>query len=583
MIVACNIVLNVSRRGCNFVLNMIRYAFELMLRPFVNPTTSNLSPEHQSFLYDFPRDVRAPVRAMHLDTQCKIFAVCPDSRCHHLHEPKFHDGSPIPQYPHRCEACRSHKRKTALLHTRVIAGKDVPLPIKPYVHHDFQDWMGGLLSRPGNETAMDTAWEETLKESTAATPVTSIFGAKVLRNFMGPDGKTLFGDGGDEGRYVFSLGVDFFNPFGNKQAGKKRSIGIITVMCLNLPPHLRYRPENIFLAGIIPGPNEPRWHLVNCYLAPLVDDFLVFWTPGVWFNRTSLYPNGRFILCAIVVVVCDCPAARKVAGFASFNHNYFCHVCYCTRKQHGYGNTDYFSWRRRTHADVQAEAEWWKATVDGVFVSESESMPEPTSESAPREDTSSSSPRADHKVRPDPKATAHGIRWSALLRLPYFDIVRFVVVDGMHNLFLGLIKDHFRQVLGLDHAGKIIHDEEAKGKASAAPKSTVLDIPWSGGTYAMLSKKAQEDVRYLRRTLEGPLNEALADPQERAMVLKRIEGRLKDALICVCEDIRIDVRPVTRQKTATKLAYATALLDWVRCLHFCLSMLLIPYPAPSTS
>lgn len=559
MIVACNIVLNVSRRGCNFALNMVRYAFELMLHPFVDPATSKLSADHQNFLYDFPRDVRAPVKAMHLDTKCKIFAVCPDPRCHQLHEPKFLGDSPIPQYPSRCEACRSHKRKTTLLHTRIIAGKDVSLPIKPYVHHDFQDWMGGLLSRPGNETAMDAAWDETWKASSPATPVTSIFGAKVLRNFTGPDGKAHFGDGGDEGRYVFSLGVDFFNPFGNKQAGKKRSIGMITLMCLNLPPHLRYRPENIFLVGIIPGPNEPRWHLVNCYLMPLVDDFLIFWEPGVWFTRTSSYPNGRFVLCAIVVVVCDCPAARKVAGFASFNHNYFCHVCYCTRKEHGYGDTDYFNWTRRTHADVQAEAEQWKATVDG------QSFPEPVPDSAPR-NASSNNPSEDRpQFRPDPKATAHGIRWSALLRLPYFDIVRFVVVDGMHNLFLGLIKDHFRQVLGIDHAGKIIHDEDARGKASAPPKSSVLDIPWSGGTYAMLSKNAQGDVRYLRRTLEGPLNAVLANAEERARLLQRVEGKLKDALVCVCEDLHIVVRPMNRQNTTTKLAYATALLNWV-CL-----------------
>ncbi|KJA21910.1 hypothetical protein HYPSUDRAFT_139897 [Hypholoma sublateritium FD-334 SS-4] len=41
-----------------------------------------------------------------------------------------------------------------------------------------------------------------------------------------------------------------------------------------------------------------------------------------------------------------------------------------------------------------------------------------------------------------------GIRWSELLRLPYFDPSRFVVVDAMHNLFLGLIKEHF-EILGI--------------------------------------------------------------------------------------------------------------------------------------
>jgi hypothetical protein len=30
------------------------------------------------------------------------------------------------------------------------------------------------------------------------------------------------------------------------------------------------------------------------------------------------------------------------------------------------------------------------------------------------------------------------VRWSELLRLPYFNLIRFLVVDLMHNLFLGI-------------------------------------------------------------------------------------------------------------------------------------------------
>ena len=34
----------------------------------------------------------------------------------------------------------------------------------------------------------------------------------------------------------------------------------------------------------------------------------------------------------------------------------------------------------------------------------------------------------------------HGVRFSELLRIPYFDTVRSVVVDPMHNMFLGTAK-----------------------------------------------------------------------------------------------------------------------------------------------
>ncbi|KAJ7177737.1 hypothetical protein C8R46DRAFT_889163 [Mycena filopes] len=44
-----------------------------------------------------------------------------------------------------------------------------------------------------------------------------------------------------------------------------------------------------------------------------------------------------------------------------------------------------------------------------------------------------------------------GLRWTEFFRLPYFDLPRMLVVDSMHNLFLGLLKEHFRSILGLQH------------------------------------------------------------------------------------------------------------------------------------
>ena len=44
--------------------------------------------------------------------------------------------------------------------------------------------------------------------------------------------------------------------------------------------------------------------------------------------------------------------------------------------------------------------------------------------------------------------TTTGIQWSELYHLPYFDPSRMVVVDCMHNLFLGLVQEHF-EILGI--------------------------------------------------------------------------------------------------------------------------------------
>ena len=42
-----------------------------------------------------------------------------------------------------------------------------------------------------------------------------------------------------------------------------------------------------------------------------------------------------------------------------------------------------------------------------------------------------------------------GVRWSELLRLPYWDPIMFTVIDTMHNHYLGLLKTHCRDIWGM--------------------------------------------------------------------------------------------------------------------------------------
>jgi hypothetical protein len=44
--------------------------------------------------------------------------------------------------------------------------------------------------------------------------------------------------------------------------------------CLNLPPSIRYKPENMYLAGIVPGPEEPKLEMLNHYQDPLITNML---------------------------------------------------------------------------------------------------------------------------------------------------------------------------------------------------------------------------------------------------------------------------------------------------------------------
>ncbi|KAI8985713.1 hypothetical protein BD414DRAFT_394137, partial [Trametes punicea] len=50
------------------------------------------------------------------------------------------------------------------------------------------------------------------------------------------------------------------------------------------------------------------------------------------------------------------------------------------------------------------------------------------------------------KTAREEHASMYATRWSELARLPYFDFCRMIVVDPMHNLFLGLVKTHFYHI-----------------------------------------------------------------------------------------------------------------------------------------
>ncbi|KAJ8514537.1 hypothetical protein ONZ45_g7942 [Pleurotus djamor] len=260
---------------------------------------------------------------------------------------------------------------------------------------------------------MDKAWD--VQDKPVTGTMTSIFQGKVLRELKGPDGRHFRGDG-TEGRYVFSLGADFFNPLTNKIAGKKISCGCLVLSCLNLPIELRYKPENMFLIAVVPGPQEPSLDNINPYMAPIVDVFLKYWDPGVYYLQTLRYPLGRLMRLALVALISDLLAARKFAGFASCTHNFFCAACLCTRKQHGYGHLDPTSWIKRSKESCRTAAEEFR------IASSAKAM--------------------------EAAFEKNGMRWSEFSRLPYFDLSKYVVVDSMHNLLLGLLKEHFTGVLG---------------------------------------------------------------------------------------------------------------------------------------
>ncbi|KAI0310398.1 hypothetical protein OF83DRAFT_1070599, partial [Amylostereum chailletii] len=124
-------------------------------------------------------------------------------------------------------------------------GKQVPL--RKYVYQPLDTWLARLFSRAGLEESLIT--QPRLPPGGIET---DIWDAEAFRTFIGPDGKSYWDAPAHEYHLAFSLFINWFNPYGSRTSSRSASVGAIYMVCLNLPPMIRYHLENVYLAGIIP-------------------------------------------------------------------------------------------------------------------------------------------------------------------------------------------------------------------------------------------------------------------------------------------------------------------------------------------
>ena len=195
-------------------------------------------------------------------------------------------------------------------------------------------------------------------------------------------------------------------------------------------------------------------------------------------------------------------------------------MCRCTRKSHGLGDTNVHTWHRRTKQEFEKAAKRHQNA-------------------------------ANEKDRKD-IVDETGIRWMALLWLPYFDPSRFVVVDAMHNLFLGLLQEHF-EILGI----KLDGEED---------KNAVVDIVPSilPHIYLHLSTAEQKSMSRLIHILEQPMNSVLGTADGNANYEKKLMGCHVSALQLACNQLGATVSLNYESQRVYKIHYVKALLAWVR-------------------
>lgn len=415
MVVGLHVLCAVSQVDAEVILAATRVGIVGALSySHTHPDPTQISELKRHFFQHIPKDLTTALKRFDIEPNITEYACCP--ACFAIYAPAGDPNNPI--YPDLCTWKEMASQETPCGAPLLVVseGKNATSrPRRVFGYQNPMSWLARLLTRnPELEKHMEESW------STARDKVKDVFGAEALKGFKGPDGKPWSICPNDDLHLVFSMFVDWFNPYGNKQAGKSNSIGAIYMVCLSLPAAIRYKAENVYLVCIIPGPKEPTVNQLNHLLKPLVADFLKLWHSGVRFSRTAAKQYGRTVKCAIIPVVCDLPALRKTAGFAGHAAHNFCSFCR-VQKDDIAEDFDFENWPRRQWDEHICEARVWR-------------------------DTETNTAREKH-------FKTHGLRWSELLNLPYWDPTQFSVLDAMHNLFLGEFQHHCRRVWGLDVKG----------------------------------------------------------------------------------------------------------------------------------
>ncbi|KAF8223751.1 hypothetical protein L208DRAFT_1315437, partial [Tricholoma matsutake] len=225
----------------------------------------------------------------------------------------------------------------------------------------------------------------------------------------------------------------------------------------------------------------------------LVDDLLHFWHPGVLFSQTAVHTAGCLVQCMLLAVICDLGAIRRVAGFASISADHFCSFCRLPKTERT--NFDTMSWKQWTYQEHMSAAVKWRDALS-------------------------------RKSR-DVEFEKNQVRWSELLRLLYWDPIKFSMLDVMHNIFLNDIPHHCRTLWGMD--------------SSVAPHKTMKPHT---------PAKQKEELQKVLDAVVGKHRNKLKEP-------------CHTYLIAFARENSVHI-PTNSKSKPTKAEYVEGLIAWVR-------------------
>lgn len=522
--VICHAILGLSTGVSEFIISSAIILVKVAFTTGSNGSEPGYDTIQRLALQQLPTSLYTALSKFDIDGDITVYATCPS--CNYTYKPVYDPISATMSYPENCSNGLTGEDGLFTCGAPLLeAQHGRPRPLKSYAVPSFRDHLVRLLSSSEIENHCDHACDDAFAALIGETNnARNVFHGGFMRSFEGPIRGQLFIDRQDKARLAFAMHVDFFNPNGVRERGNHNSIGIISLVLLNLPENIRYQPENIYLT-IIPGPREPKVEEINHFTRPIIEEFRVGWERGFHVSHTASSPTGRDVDIAIVLSINDLPAARKVSGSAGHGSHFICTRC----RLHGRDklhNVDFNNWSLQDVAVLREKAEQWR---DATTLRERGQI-----------------------------FDSYGVRWSTLWQLPYWNPPCMLIVDPMHCLLEGLVHYHCRRILQID----------MQQATATTPPKPAFSFPWAAYTssvpveFQIRKDKEIGQVSSIHEILARPLDEhptGLGDGPNTEKLLKKLLTKNKLPLQFVCHSLNLLDIPEAR----TKPRLAELLVNWV--------------------
>ncbi len=254
-----------------------------------------------------------------------------------------------------------------------------------------------------------------------------------LQSLTLPDGVTTVPLLSKKYQLALSLSVDWFGQF----IHTKHSSAPLFLSIQNLPRRRRFLLTNIIMAGMLPGPREPKD--ASMLLRPLVEELHLLAVNGIdLLVETENKVQNINIRVVLYSINCDLPAKSKVTGHAGHGAMQGC--SFCTQEFPHDANAN----KCLTSCDIERipegrNIEWpWRIIRYPSRTTQQHRADIAAWEAKPNQAQRNASKKATGAYR------------TAFTRLWYFDTIGQVALDTFHNLYLGTPKHYMELLVATD-------------------------------------------------------------------------------------------------------------------------------------